>query len=112
MVKVLLGERWDAHAETFGILSGGKTVPLTVQYASVGGHVLVTDNLEVSRLVGWGLDATSPACFSNIGLGWQYWAGGGDARNTRDGVRLTCTRTTDNASRRVVAPAAAPRRAR
>jgi hypothetical protein len=70
--KVPLGERWNVHAEYFGIFSTGKEIPLNIQYASLGGHVLVTENLEVGLRFGWGLNATTPNFFSNVGVGWRY----------------------------------------
>jgi hypothetical protein len=72
VVKVPVGERWNVHAEYFGILSSGKEVPLDIQYASFGGHVLATENLEIGLRVGWGLNETSPRFFSNVGVGWRY----------------------------------------
>lgn len=72
VIKVPVGERWNVHAEYFGIFSSGKEIPLNIQYASVGGHVLVTENLELGLRVGWGLNETSPNFFSNIGVGWRY----------------------------------------
>jgi hypothetical protein len=72
VIKMPVGERWNVHAEYFGIFSTGKEVPLNVQYASCGGHVLATDNLEIGLRVGWGLNETTPAFFSNFGVGWRY----------------------------------------
>lgn len=72
VIKIPVGERWNVHAEYFAILSTQKEVPLNVQYASFGGHVLVTDNLELGLRVGWGLNDTSPDFFSNVGVGWRY----------------------------------------
>ena len=72
VVKIPLGERWNVHAEYFAILSSQKDVPLNIQYASVGGHVLATENLELGLRVGWGLNDTSPDFFSNLGVGWRY----------------------------------------
>lgn len=72
VVKVPVGDRWNAHVEYFGIFSTQKRVPLNVQYASVGGHVLPTDDLEIGLRVGWGLNDTSPGFFSNVGFGWRY----------------------------------------
>jgi hypothetical protein len=71
VVKVPVGERWNVHAEYFGIVSSGKAEPFNVQYASFGGHVLATENLEIGLRVGWGLNNTSPAFFSNVGVGWR-----------------------------------------
>jgi hypothetical protein len=72
VVKVPVGERWNVHAEYFGIFTSQKEVPLNIQYASFGGHVLATEDLEIGLRVGWGLNDTSPAFFSNVGVGWRY----------------------------------------
>ncbi|MFM7206580.1 MAG: transporter [Planctomycetaceae bacterium] len=72
VVKVPVGERWNMHAEYFGIFSSQKDVPLNLQYASCGGHVLATENLEIGLRVGWGLNETSPKFFTNVGVGWRY----------------------------------------
>jgi hypothetical protein len=72
VIKIPVGERWNVHAEYFAILSSQKEVPLNIQYASFGGHVLATENLELGLRVGWGLNDTSPDFFSNVGVGWRY----------------------------------------
>jgi len=72
VIKIPIGGRWNVHAEYFGIFSTGKETPLNSQFASCGGHVLVTENLEIGLRVGWGLNQTSPAFFSNVGAGWRY----------------------------------------
>lgn len=72
VVKVPIGERWNVHAEYFGIFSTGKEIPINFQCASFGGHVLATENLEIGLRFGWGLNETSPAFFTNMGVGWRY----------------------------------------
>jgi hypothetical protein len=72
VVKVPVGDRWNVHAEYFGIFSTGKEIPLDIHYASIGGHVLATEDLEIGLRVGWGLNPTSPDFFSNVGVGWRY----------------------------------------
>ena len=72
VVKIPVGERWNIHAEYFAIMSSQKEVPLNIQYASFGGHVLVTENMELGLRVGWGLNKSSPSFFSNVGVGWRY----------------------------------------
>ena len=72
VLKIPVGPRWNVHAEYFAILSSGKETPLDVQYASFGGHVLATENLELGLRVGWGLNETSPVFFTNLGVGWRY----------------------------------------
>jgi len=72
VVKIPVGERWNVHAEYFGIFSAGKEVPIHLQCASVGGHVLVTEDLEIGLRCGWGLNDASPAFFTNVGIGLRY----------------------------------------
>lgn len=71
-LKIPLGERWEVHAEYFGIMSTGKEKPLNLQYGSCGGHVLLADDLELGLRVGWGLNDTSPNFFANTGFGYRY----------------------------------------
>ena len=72
VVKIPLGNRWNVHAEYFGIFTSEKKIPLNIQYASFGGHVLATEDLEIGLRVGWGLNETTPAFFTNVGLGIRY----------------------------------------
>ena len=72
VVKAPVGERWNVHVEYFGILSTGKEEPVDAQFASFGGHVLVTEDFEVGLRVGWGLTDSSPNFFTNFGIGVRY----------------------------------------
>ena len=72
VVKIPVGERWSLHAEYFGIFTSEKEIPLNIQYASFGGHVLATADLESGLRVGWGLNETTPAFFANLGVGLRY----------------------------------------
>ncbi len=72
VVKVPVGERANVHAEYFGIFTSQKKVPLNLQFVSVGGHVLATEDLEIGLRVGWGLNEISPAFFCNVGAGLRY----------------------------------------
>ena len=72
VVKAPVGERWNVHVEYFGILSTGKEEPVDSQFASFGGHVLVTEDFEVGLRVGWGLTDSSPNFFTNLGIGVRY----------------------------------------
>ncbi|MEX0669029.1 MAG: transporter [Pirellulales bacterium] len=72
VVKMPVGERWSLHAEYFGIFTSEKETPLNIQYASFGGHVLATEDLEIGLRVGWGLNETTPAFFANLGVGLRY----------------------------------------
>jgi hypothetical protein len=72
VLKIPVGERWNVHAEYFGIYSSGKEKPINDQFVSFGGHVLVTKDLELGLRYGWGLNETSPTFFTNLGLGLRY----------------------------------------
>src|SRR5262245_16696502 len=47
VLKVPLGEKWNVHAEYFGIFSTAKEKEFTRHFVSPGVHYLVTENLEV-----------------------------------------------------------------
>lgn len=72
VLKIHLGERWNVHAEYFGIMSTGKDKPINSQFGSFGGHVLLTKDVEIGVRVGWGLNDSSPNFFSNAGVGWRW----------------------------------------
>ena len=72
VLKVPLGDRWNVHAEYFGILSSGKEETVDAQFASFGGHVLLTEDFELGLRVGWGLTDRSPNFFTNLGVGIRY----------------------------------------
>jgi hypothetical protein len=72
VLKIPVVERWNVHAEYFAIFSSGKERPINVQFASFGGHVLATDDLELGLRWGWGLNETTPAFFTNVGVGYRY----------------------------------------
>lgn len=72
VIKVPLGEKWNVHAEYFGLFSTGKADNFTKHFFSPGAHYLVTENLEVGVRVGWGLNDQSTRFFSNVGVGWRF----------------------------------------
>jgi hypothetical protein len=72
VLKIPIGERWNVHAEYFGIVSYGKQSPLNNQYFSLGGHVLLTANLELGLRCGFGLNEQTPSFFNNVGIGWRF----------------------------------------
>jgi hypothetical protein len=72
VLKAPLGERFNVHAEYFGIFSTGKAEEFGHQYISPGIHYLITPNLEIGVRVGWGLTEQTPRFFSNAGLGWRF----------------------------------------
>ena len=72
VLKVPLGEKWAAHAEYFGFITGGKELNTTKHYLSPGLHYLVTPDLEIGVRLGWGLNDQSARFFSNVGVGYRY----------------------------------------
>ena len=71
-LKIPLGERWETHLEYFGIMSSGKEKAINDQYGSCGGHVLLSNDMELGLRVGWGLNDTTPNFFANGGIGYRY----------------------------------------
>jgi hypothetical protein len=72
VLKAPIGEKWNVHAEYFGLLSHGKAQDFVKHYFSPGVHYLVTRDLEVGVRVGWGLNDQAARFFSNAGVGWQF----------------------------------------
>jgi hypothetical protein len=71
VLKVPVGEKWNVHAEYFGLFSRNKEPNFVVHYFSPGAHYLLTPNLEVGVRVGWGLNDQSARFFSSAGVGWR-----------------------------------------
>jgi hypothetical protein len=72
VLKVPVGERWNLHAEYFGLFSQDKADDFVRHYFSPGAHFLVTPDFEIGTRVGWGLNDQSARFFVNAGLGWRY----------------------------------------
>jgi hypothetical protein len=72
VLKVPLSERWNAHAEYFGIFSQRQTNDVNGQYFSPGLHYLISPDCEIGTRVGWGLNDDAAAFFSNVGLGIRF----------------------------------------
>jgi hypothetical protein len=72
VLRVPIGERWQVHAEYFGLFSQGKQEEFTRHFFSTGGHVLLTPNWELGVRVGWGLNEQSSRFFSNVGFGFRF----------------------------------------
>lgn len=71
VLKVPVGERWNLHAEYFGVFSQGGARDYTLHYFSPGVHYLLTPDLEIGVRVGWGLNDEAANFFSNVGFGWR-----------------------------------------
>lgn len=72
VIKVPFGERWNAHAEYFGVMTEGRKKESTQHFFSSGVHVLLSSNLELGLRLGWGLNEQAPAFFSNVGIGYRF----------------------------------------
>jgi len=72
VMRMPLTERWNVHAEYFGIYSQGSATEFSRAFFSPGTHYLLTENLELGLRLGWGLTNDSPNFFSNVGLGWRF----------------------------------------
>ena len=69
VLKVPVTDRWNAHAEYFGIITDGKVQARNHQYFSPGIHYLFSPNCEVGVRVGWGMTEDAANFFTNVGFG-------------------------------------------
>ncbi len=72
VVKARVGERFNVHAEYFGLFSQGKERDFVKHYVSPGLHYLLNENLEVGVRVGWGLNDQAARFFVNVGGGLRF----------------------------------------
>jgi hypothetical protein len=72
VLRVPVNERWNVHAEYFGIFSQGSEHDFSRSFISPGTHYLLTPNLELGLRLGWGITEDSPRFFSNVGIGWRF----------------------------------------
>jgi hypothetical protein len=72
VLRIPVTERWNVHAEYFGIFSQGAENNFNRAFFSPGTHYLLTPNLEVGVRVGWGITKDAPPFFSNVGIGWRF----------------------------------------
>jgi hypothetical protein len=72
VLKIPVGERLNVHAEYFAIFSEGKQQAVNLQFVSLGGHILLSEDFELGARYGWGLNESSPGFFVNCGLGFRY----------------------------------------
>lgn len=70
--RVPVTERWNVHAEWFGVFSNGKANESSYNFISPGTHYLITPDLELGWRFGFGLNDESANFFSNWGLGWRF----------------------------------------
>lgn len=67
-----INDRWNVHAEYFGINSQNRTDNYSHHYVSPGIHYLLTPNLEIATRIGWGMNNETPGFFSNTGISCQF----------------------------------------
>lgn len=72
VLRVPAGEKWNLHAEWFGLFADDRREDADVEYFSPGIHYLVTPDLEIGVRVGWGLTDQSAKFFCNSGLGLRF----------------------------------------
>ena len=72
VLRIPVTERWETHVEYFGNFTDGNIVDTSQEYFSPGTHYLLTKNFEIGLRVGWGMNATSAAFFSDAGFGWRW----------------------------------------
>ncbi len=72
VLKVPVGERWNAHIEYFGIFSDGRDRESAQYYVSPGVHYLITRDWELGVRLGAGLNDQSANFFTNVGGGYRF----------------------------------------
>jgi hypothetical protein len=72
VLRIPIGERFQVHAEYFGLFSENRQDNFVHHFFSPGTHYLITPNLEVGLRVGWGLNEQSARFFSNVGFGVRF----------------------------------------
>jgi hypothetical protein len=72
VLRVPVTERWNVHAEYFGIYTEGSERDASRAFFSPGTHYLLTPNLELGLRLGWGITEDAPRFFSNVGVGWRF----------------------------------------
>jgi hypothetical protein len=72
VLKVPVRERWNVHAEDFGVFSDGRAEGRNPQYFSPGVHSLNCPDFEVSVRSGWELNDDAAHFFRNVGLRWWF----------------------------------------
>jgi hypothetical protein len=72
VLRVPVGERWNVHAEYFGVFATDRRENYVRHYFTPGASCRVTLDLELGVRVGWGLNDQSLRFFANAGLGWRY----------------------------------------
>ncbi len=72
VLRVPIGERFQVHAEYFGLFSENRQENFVRHFFSPGAHYLITPNLEVGLRVGWGLNEQAARFFSNVGFGVRF----------------------------------------
>lgn len=72
VLRMPLSERLEAHLEWFGSFTQGLRDDLHQPFFSPGGHILLTENVELGLRVGWALSRESAPFFSDAGLAVRY----------------------------------------
>jgi hypothetical protein len=72
VLKVPVADRWNVHAEYFGVFSDGREQGQNPQYFSPGIHYLISPDCEIGTRVGWGLNQDAANFFANVGLGLRF----------------------------------------
>lgn len=72
VLRVPIGERWNVHAEYFGVFSRDRSEDFVRHFFSPGVHYLISPDFEVGVRLGWGLNDQSPRFFSNVGVGLRF----------------------------------------
>lgn len=74
VLKVPFGSdrRWFTHVEYFGVVSAAKREPFANHFMDTGLHRLITPNVEVGGILGFGLNPGAPPVFVTVGIGVRF----------------------------------------
>lgn len=64
--------RWFTHIEYFSVLSAAKEEPFANHFLDTGLHRLITPNVEVGGILGFGLNDDAPPLIVSLGLGIRF----------------------------------------
>ena len=74
VLKIPFGreDRWFTHVEYFSVLSVAKQEPFSNHFIDTGLHRLITPDIEVGDLLGFGLNEAAPPIIVSVGLGVRF----------------------------------------
>lgn len=72
VLRIPITERFEVHAEWFGIWTRGLEDEKVRPFVGPGGHYMITPGFELGARIGWGLTRDAANFYSDVGFGWLY----------------------------------------